>query len=466
MRRSCLALLVLGLPAVASAQATLELEQVLQSVEAHHPQIAGALARQARAEGEVLSEVGAFDPQLRGSALTRDGDDYGRTKVDVELFQPTPLWGTELYAGYRLGRSRANESWPTYDPNRTLPGGEVRAGVRVPFWRGGPIDERRANLRAARDRQRAAERGVANTLLDLRQAAMGAYWKWVAAGQTLQATQELLALAEKREEQLERAVDAGAVPAIELVDNRRMRFQRRERVAAARRNLQRAAYNLALYYRSEGGAPLTPEPERLPTDIDAPPRQPMTVDALRSTLLECHPKLGELRSEIAALEAELRLAENRVAPEAYAKFQVSRDLGDSMQAPALEGTAVEAGVVVSMPLALRPQRGARRAARAKLAEKEAQARWLADRIAINVSDIASRIQAAYQRYEAARGYLDAATTLAEGERERFKAGASNLLFVNLREQTATDARLSVVKTALEAHLARSEWQTLKRVTCS
>lgn len=253
-----------GLPAAASAQVTLELEDVLESVHAHHPRVVAALSRRARAEGEVMAARGGFDPTLSGKAMTRDGDGYGRSEVDVELLAPTPLWGTETYAGYRLGRARGDDVWPTYDPDRTLEGGELRAGIRVPLWRGGPIDERRARIRTTTLRERAAAQDVASTLLDLRQGAMAAYWQWVAAGRALVASEQLLAIAVQREEQLERTLKAGAVPAIDVVDNRHMRFERMEKLAAAPRKLQRTAYALALYYRSEDGRPEPPELRRGP----------------------------------------------------------------------------------------------------------------------------------------------------------------------------------------------------------
>ena len=68
---------------------------------------------------------------------------YDLRSADVELRQPTTLWGSEIYVGYRVGLG-VNERWPTYRDDQTLSGGEVRAGIEVPIWRGGLTDPERA----------------------------------------------------------------------------------------------------------------------------------------------------------------------------------------------------------------------------------------------------------------------------------------------------------------------------------
>ena len=109
-------------------------EEVLQSVRAHDPRIRQAVAQLRKAESKTTSARGAFDPRLEGDGKILTGAYYDLRQADVELRQPTTLWGSEIFVGYRVGLG-VNERWPTYRDDQTLSGGEVRAGIEVPIWR-------------------------------------------------------------------------------------------------------------------------------------------------------------------------------------------------------------------------------------------------------------------------------------------------------------------------------------------
>jgi outer membrane protein TolC len=81
-----------------------------------------------------------------------------------------------------------------------------------------------------------------------------------------------------------------------------------------------------------------------------------------------------------------------------------------------------------------------------------------------VQDALTALDAAFQRIAITDQEVKAAKELADGEAERFQAGDSNLIFVNLREQNAADAEIRQVDAlldyqramiAFEAILARS-----------
>ncbi|NOY92851.1 MAG: TolC family protein, partial [Deltaproteobacteria bacterium] len=157
------------------SSATLELSDVLRSAERHHPRIMAAVAREAIARAELLAARGGFDPELEIDARVRTGGYYELRRLDVQITQPTPLWGAEVYAGYRIGRGVEQDRYPSYYSDQTRDGGELRAGVRIPIWRDGVLDPRRARrTRAAIGVETAQERRAA-TLLRLRRAATDAY---------------------------------------------------------------------------------------------------------------------------------------------------------------------------------------------------------------------------------------------------------------------------------------------------
>ena len=97
--------------------------------------------------------------------------------------------------------------------------------------------------------------------------------------------------------------------------------------------------------------------------------------------------------------------------------------------------------------------------RAKLEQLDQKLRFAQDRVAVEVRDAVSAIEAALGTLELTRAELDAAQRLAEAERERFELGDSTLFVVNLRELSAADARLKVVGALAAYYSALASYQT-------
>ena len=176
---------------------TLDFDDVLDSVQAHDPRIRQALEQLRKAESKTMAARGAFDPRLESDGKIVTGAYYDLRSADVELRQPTTVWGSEIYVGYRVGLG-VNERWPTYRDDQTLSGGEVRAGIEVPILRG-LIDPERAERSRAMQLEEAAGQAVAVTKVDLELDAARADWYWVGNGQNLEVAMSLLELAEQRD---------------------------------------------------------------------------------------------------------------------------------------------------------------------------------------------------------------------------------------------------------------------------
>jgi cobalt-zinc-cadmium efflux system outer membrane protein len=446
----------------------LRFEEVLRSVNEHDPRIRQALERFRAAEAETMEARGAFDPRLEGDAKLVTGAYYDLRSADAELRQPTTLWGSELYFGYRVGLG-VNERFPTYRDDQTLSGGEVRAGIEVPIWRGGLTDPERAKRARAIDLQDAAEQGLFATTLDLELAAARAYWSWVSAGQNREVAKSLLALAEERDEQLRRRFQAGSIAEFDVVDNERILFERRAFLVSAERALEKAAFALSLYYRNERGAPIIADAERVPEAPSIDPVEDLAIERAAEQVVMCHPEVREAKSELQAAEVDVSLTKNELAPELRAFFEYSRDLGQLTGTDldfTLPGNVFEAGVTLSMPLLFRPERGRAGAARAKAAEKRESLRLVADKLRARTYDAASAVTAAQERAELIQEVVDTATELAEGERRRFEVGSSNLIFVNLREQQAAMARMRYIEAVAQAEIERTRWETTTEVPCN
>ena len=415
--------------------------------------------REEVAEAELMAARGGFDPYLSAYGALRTGGYYELRRVDVELRQPTPLWGAEVYAGYRYGRGDEPDRYPSYYDDQTLAGGELRAGVVVPLWRDGPFDARRAARARAELRIEQAQGTREATELDLRQKAAEAYWKWVAAGRKLRVAEELLELATRRLEQTRARAAAGAIPEVDALEAERAVLARQSSVIAARRGLEATALVLGLFVRDSSGDPRPPEASRLPSELPVP-ESIGAADVMFPAVLACHPRLRAARASLRATDVDRDLARAQRGPRIDLGLEISRDLGQSDVSSLAGGTEFESKVRFAMPLLLRGERGRLEATEQRYLAESEELRLMEDGIRAELGDAASQWNAARERFEIAVRLVDVMRRLATAEERRFQVGATDLLVVNLREQSLAEAELSLVDAAAELWMARARWDAL------
>lgn len=436
----------------------LTLADVLTSAEASHPLIESELARLRQAEAEARAASGRFDPvlEMQGSWAALGYYDYGYGGVSVR--QPTGALGATVYGGYRLSRG----TLPIYEGrHETLGGGEVRFGARLPLLRDFGIDARRAGLEVAERATEAADAQLAAARLSILEEAALAYLSSVVARQQLEVQEELTRLAEARNSQIAAKTEVGALPPVELDENRRALMTRRTALIAARRKLESANLKLALFLRGRSGEAVIVSPDVLPRGLESP-----LVDALPggeadvTRALAQRPELRKYRALAEQLRVKLDLARNQVLPRLDVSAEVADDFGSGSEAAVqrLDEPTGLIAVTFDMPLTLREPRAKRDAAAAELQALERELQFARDKVRIDVLDAASALRAASERAQAAHAAWQAAEIVARGERERFELGATMLLMVNLREQAAADAKSSLVEAIAEAHWGRMRYR--------
>ncbi|HEY6881957.1 MAG TPA: TolC family protein [Polyangiales bacterium] len=450
------ATLVLGslLFACPAHAAELELADVLAAVEKHHPLIAAELASVRAAEADAYAARGEFDTTVSVQGRIAPAGYYDPKRAELVVEQPTPFAGASLYAGYRIGRGNIA---PYYGEQRTLDGGELRGGARIPLLQDRAIDARRAGLRSSALATRASEASRDKVALDLERDAASAYFAWVAAGLKLQVSEDLLALAETRKAQIAEKVSLGALPPLEALDNERTILERTRQRVTMRRAFEKASIDLSLFLRDAEGMPRIPSREDLPATIaETEVAQPTRVEA-EQRALSLRPELSQLSLQLDLTALERELGQNRLLPRLDVFAEASKDFGGgpANYAYTLRPTVFEAGVSVSVPIWLRKARGKLRAVEQKLEAGEHKLAFAREKARADVQDAYSQLAAARERLEVALRAHETALRVANGERERFEFGASTVLFVNLREQATADAHLSAIDARAELGFAHA-----------
>lgn len=451
---------VLPAPRMGLPEGILELSEVMESVKEHFPLLLAVEQERVIASGQRLASEGAFDLNLRAQGIAQGGT-FPSNRFNLVAEQATPFYGLSVFSGYRTGIG----DFPVYYGERlTADGGEFRAGVVIPLLKDGPVDRRRAALRQAQIAESLADPVVQRARIDFIRAAARAYWNWIAAGDQYRVAESLLRIASERQAGFEEQFKQGQIAEFVVIDNQRLIAEREGTLIGADRRFQQTSFDLSLFLRDQVGDPVVPTASRLPQGFtDQQPSLPSTKQ-LREDIEMAYglrPELVRFALLKERVAVDLRLAQNQALPSLNAAVVGSQDTGKGKDSPgifALERSAVEASLLLEVPLQRREAIGRARAARASMTQLLGQERFARDQISAEVQDAVSNLDRTYQRLHRAREEHRIARRVAELEMERFRKGQGNLLEVNLRELAAAGAEVKVIDALADFFRAQADHQ--------
>ena len=432
----------------------LALNEVLDAALRAFPGLLATEQRKQVAEGELQTAQGGFDTLLKAQNRWSVTGLYENNNYDVVIEQPTPLWGATFFGGWRRGTG----DYPVYEgKSLTANDGEARIGVNIPLWRNREIDRRRASLQQAELGQLIAHHEFDQALLEVRRQASHRYWDWVLAGLRLRTAEQLLQVAEQRNDGILQRVAAGDIPEFEALDNQRAIIERRERSVVAQRLLEQSAIQLSLYWRDADGQPQLPTVELLPTGFPSQePKIEARVEEAIAIARSQRPELKRLALQSQQTETELALQQNQRNPAVDVQVMGAKDIGYGKDK--LNRDELYLGLNIDIPLQQRVAGGRAQVASANLRRLQWERTGTEDRVEAEVKDVLSALKAARQRVTLSQQQQQAARQLEDGERTRFELGASTLLFVNLREIAAGDAVLQAAEAASSLFKAHADYQ--------
>jgi outer membrane protein TolC len=421
------------------------LDAVLQSSLRHYPRILSVQSSIQGREAMVLSAQGTFDPRIEGSLGTRMGGFYSGDSFQAGLVQDLPFMNLRLFGGWRI----SDGSLPLYESAAlTQNGGEARVGLSLSLWRDRDIDARRARIRSSELELMSASHELTAEKLRILRSAYVAYAQWLLSARLHAAYVDLLGLATTRGEALRTSVAAGDIAEILLVENEQSVLQRQGLVMDAKRQLDVAAEQLALFFRNEEGLPILP---LYSPGLTLPSRNPAladwSVDELVQRVVSTRPEIRML--ELAREQTLLKesLAINSMKPELNLRMYSSRDLGSGLLG--LAGTDQVADLAFSVPLRTREASGKAFAARAEAQDLGWQIVLLQDQIQLAIRSAFLNLEATMEMERLAVEELRLSEELASAESQRIAAGISDFFLLNIRERQIGEALLK----RWQAHLA-------------
>lgn len=430
---------------------------VLESSEQHFPQILQRLAALRAAAGNQRSAAGAFDLVFSVDGFSRMDGFWDGDAFDAVVTQPLRPLGANAYAGYKL----SNGALPIYEDRFfTNSGGAVRAGVLFSLLRDRDIDDRRFAETDARLSIRQAELDVLLTKLGVQQRALVAYWQWVTAGRQLRVYENLARLARDRQQGLDEQVSRGARAQVFLTENLQNITRRQTLVTTAERDVAKAANALSLYYRDANGTPLSPSIARLPPGDEIGEIYSLAnITAMPlSNALARRPELQILRAAIDRERNRVALAENSLKPRVDLSLELQSGLGSVAEGGvSRDSTDTVVGVTFTVPLQRREARGRIAKSRADLAAREHERQLREEQIAIEVRNLLVDLNAAAELLLLAAQDVQQSEIVRAAELRRFQSGASDFFLLNVREETAANARIGLLVAELNTRIARANY---------
>jgi outer membrane protein TolC len=276
----------------------------------------------------------------------------------------------------------------------------------------------------------------------------------------LQVYQELLGLAKDREAGLEVQILKGNLAQIYLIENRQNITRRQALTLSAERNYRAATNALAFYYRNDNGETQFVRPQRLPSEADLRGMfiAPMIAVSDSIEALKRRPELLKLKTAMERAQRRVELSENDLKPRLDFRVELANGLGDVGEGgPSRDTNDVIVGFTFSVPLERRSAKGRLAEAESQVESLRQQRREFEDQLSVGLRNILLDLDVATQLVDLASLEVEQSETLREAESQRFEQGASDFFLVNLREETAADARIRYFTAELEKHIARANY---------
>lgn len=429
----------------------LRLQRVLSLVETQHPLLHGSRTERLEAQGKLLKALGAFEPTLVNDweleRLVKDGQtkSVGFNDTFVQLRHP---WGLQGFAGWRTGIGEVEVAdLGIRGTNQPL------LGLVLPLLRGLGTNPERGELEKSKLAEQEADLNIQQTRQDLYLGAATQYWKWVAAWKAVDLRQQALEVAKVRLHQLTRQAETGAVAEFDVTEAHQEVQRRLENVIKAKREAEQEQFKLSLFVW-DNGSPLPFGFHQVP---DFPSLTPVsdfqTPEADADLARQRRPEILQIALEAARNHIDLGVATNNFLPDLRAEAEPTRKPGEFVL-----GLGYRFGVQLSIPFLQRDATGQKLQLEAKAQRLGWIQQYRLQQVALDIDNARSALLRAEERIQAASQALLYSRSLVKGERTRFQMGATNLLFVNLRERNVVDAEVTYIQAQAEYHQAQAFYQ--------
>lgn len=443
MKRVFIILLILTsyhIKAQSFKEKELSFSEYIGYVKKYHPLVRQSGLLLNRAEAELLTARGGFDPKIEVDYDQKDFKDKNYYSLLKSTFKIPTWYGIEIKAAFD------NSEGLYVNPQNTTPNnGLTSIGISIPLGQGLFINKRMADVRMAKVQLQlsAAEQKMETT--DVIYEASLAYFNWKRAFDEAELYKTYLEYAQKRYDGILRLIETGDKPAIDSVEAGILVKTRELSLKDAQLKLTKSRLELSNFLWIDNvpvelEENITPE-ENVRNSVDISLNTNLQLNP--SAALDSHPKIQSLQSKLSMLEIERHYKANMLLPEMNVSYNY---LSEPAYFTDYRFQDYKIGLNFSFPLFLRKERGALQLAKLKI--QDGQLDLELERVALKnkILTYSAEIESLNQQQLTAAELVKDYTVMLSSEEKLFSFGESSLFLINSRENNVVSSRLAEINT--------------------
>lgn len=412
-----------------SSAQVLRADAFIQLVRANHPMVRQALIGVQKAEADLLSAKGGFDPLMGmdASRKTFDGKNYYfYTNPEIKV----PTWiGANIKAGLENNGGQFLTEEATAGQSSYL-------GLEMPVAKGLLLDKRRATLQQARIYRDMSEQEQLNMLNNLLFDAYQVYWQWTGQYQLYNIYSKFVSIAQDRFRLVKIAFENGDRATIDTIEalTQLQQFQLVQNEALL--TLTNTTLELSNYLWDERDSVYLLPPQVVPDTLQfmqyalLPPAEEILKQAINT-----NPLLRTYDFKLNALEVDRKLKQQNLLPEVNLKANLLNSGYNVFKGwnSALFQNNYVWGIDVKFPLFIRESRGEYKKSVLKIKETNYELSLKRREVENKVRSYLNETQQLAQQLQIAQSAYRNFQSLLNAEYFRFRNGESSLFLVNTRE---------------------------------
>ncbi|MBY8962166.1 TolC family protein [Flavobacterium sp. D11R37] len=416
----------------------LTFNEFLGYVKKYHPVVKQANLEVNKAQAALMAARGGFDPKIEVDYDAKEFKDTEYYSILNSSFKIPTWYGIEIKAAFD------NSEGVYLNPQNTTPNsGLTSLGVTVPLGQGLFINQRMADVRAAKFQLQISEAERKLMAVEVLYQASEAYFNWKRTYSETLLYQNYLDYAAERYEGVISLIEQGASPAIDSVEAGITIRNRKLGLEDAKLKLAKARLELANYLWIEDvpvelNDNVAPEENLIATLPETLKINNLTPDP---SLVENHPKINALQNKANILEVERRLKANQLLPKIDVGYHY---LSEPSYFDEYRFENYKVGVNFSFPIFLRKERGNLRLAKLKLQDMQFEISSERVRLKNKIEAQQTEIASLQRQKQEIDGLVASYNTMLTSEERLFSFGESSIFLINSRENNLVSARLSQI----------------------
>jgi outer membrane protein TolC len=432
----------------------MSLAEFLGFVKMYHPLVKNANLEISKAEANLLTARGGFDPKLEFDFNKKQFQGTEYYSILNSSFKIPTWYGIELKAGYD-----DNQGYYLDPQNKTPLNGLTSFGINVPLAQGLLINQRMADLNKAKLQMQLSQAEQKLEAVAVLYNASVAYFNWKKNYEEFELYKNYNTNAQIRYKGIVTLIEQGDKPGIDSIEAGIIVKTRMLNLEDSQLKLTKSKLELSTYLWIENNIPLELADEIIPEkNLDKTIQETLKTNDLLNTEFNItnHPKIEALQSKIGMLTVDKQMKSNMLLPKI--------DIGYSyLSEPNYPDNNFDEnykiGVEFNFPLFLRKERGNLKIAQYKIQESvfalDVEKLQLTNKINAQKTEILSL----EKQQKIISKLVSDYSKMLESEERLFSFGESSLFLINTRENNLISSQLS--KIALENRYYNSNSELFK-----